>query len=186
MTRTATTLATLSEARRQPRTHVFVSASLYWDASSLRINIRNMSSTGALIEAADIPDVGTEVVLRRGSLEAKAQIAWTVKGKAGVAFHTSIRVADWIARPVNIGQNHIDSIVSAVKASREAANCGRLAEAPKSCPATTELTKLRSELGLLGDSLIGNAEVVANHPEVQLLDVALQRIDRVIKQLGKR
>jgi hypothetical protein len=43
----------------------------------------------------------------------------------------------------------------------------------------SELSALRSELTKLGEGLVGDIILVATHPELQLLDVALQRVDRI-------
>ena len=47
-----------------------------------------------------------------------------------------------------------------------------------------ELMTLRTELAELGNSLIGDVVLVATHPEIQALDIAVQRIDRMIGRLG--
>lgn len=46
--------------------------------------------------------------------------------------------------------------------------------------ALLELTFLRSDLADLGDALVQDIRLVARHPEIQLLDIAIQRIDRLL------
>jgi hypothetical protein len=46
-----------------------------------------------------------------------------------------------------------------------------------------ELTALRAELVRLGDGLASDAILVATHPEIQMVDIALQRVDRIIGQV---
>lgn len=46
--------------------------------------------------------------------------------------------------------------------------------------ALVELTALRSDLVNLGDALVQDIILVATHPEIQLLDIAVQRIDRLL------
>jgi hypothetical protein len=46
-----------------------------------------------------------------------------------------------------------------------------------------ELTQLRAELGALENALIADVILVATHPEIQMLDIACQRIDRVLRHL---
>ena len=92
--------APIAADRRQPRTHLFVAATLYTDGGSAPVHLRNMSPMGALIEAPAIPDPNSAVVLKRGTLQAAGKIAWKVDRKAGVAFFDAVSVSDWMARQV--------------------------------------------------------------------------------------
>jgi hypothetical protein len=48
----------------------------------------------------------------------------------------------------------------------------------------TELAQLRADLSRLGGKLASDPALIASHPEIQMLDVSVQRIDRIIGQLG--
>lgn len=165
--------------RRQPRTHVFVTATLYAEAGSAPVNIRNMSPSGALVEAAVLPAPGTWVWLRRGGLEAGGRIAWQEGRRAGVALDTMIHIADWTARQANAGQARADAVVAHFRAKRPLP--APIATLPPSIEA--ELQLVRSELAALEAALVGDSIVVATHPEIQSLDICLQRVDRVLKRL---
>jgi hypothetical protein len=171
-----------SEVRREPRTHLFVAATLYAKAGSAPVNVRNMSQSGALIEGAVLPDRGSDIVLRRGHLQAAGRIAWRFDNRAGVKLDASVHVTDWMARQGSAGQQRVDSLVAIVR------NDG-----PTPPEATTvgidrgsieaELCLLRSELAELEASLVKDVILVATHPEIQTFDISLQRIDRMLKRL---
>jgi len=181
----APAVATPHDGRKQPRTHLFVAATLYSDAGSVPVHIRNMSPSGALIDSLVIPEPGSKVVLKRASLQAVGRIAWTVERKAGVAFETTVFVADWMSRHTSPQQARIDEIVSGFKADSRSDTSSTVdvknASGAESIEA--ELMTLRSDLAELETSLVGDAILVATHPEIQALDISLQRIDRIITSL---
>ena len=183
---TASSIATVDEARSAPRTHLFVAASLLSDAGSAPVNIRNMSQTGALIDSPVIPEVGSAVVLKRGSLQIAGRVAWKAEQKGGVAFCSATCVSDWMSRKAGSGQERVDRIVSDFKAGGPACGLAAGADATNGNSFVTELQALRTELTQLGNSLIGDVILIATHPEIQTIDISLQRIDRMIGQLGKR
>jgi hypothetical protein len=47
-----------------------------------------------------------------------------------------------------------------------------------------ELAQLRVDLSGLGGKLANDPALIAAHPEIQMLDVSVQRIDRMIGQLN--
>lgn len=176
-------LSTLDEGRRHPRSHLFVAATLYWDIGSTPVRIRNMSQYGALIEAQNIPEPGAAVILKRGRLEAPGEIAWRVERKAGIALSKSVDVADWLARQVGAHQERVDEIVSSFKSDGQPASAASAANISSDTAILAELAALRADLAQLGSGLAGDAIMVATHPEIQLVDIALQRVDRIVRQL---
>lgn len=173
-----------SEGRHQPRTHLFVAATLYADAGSSPVTIRNMSLSGALIEGAVLPDVGDRVRLRRGQLQAAGAIAWRTDRKAGVRLEASVHVPDWMSRQVNAGQERVDELVSIVR--NHGPKAAAVAGGPVQLSVEGELHQLRLELGELEAALLKDVVVIATHPEIQTLDISVQRIDRVLKALRAR
>lgn len=171
------------EVRHHDRTHMFVAATLYSDIGSCPVHIRNMSLQGALIEGSALPELDAPVTLRRGDLAASARIVWLAGRKAGVAFCATVYIADWMSRNGDSHQARVDDIVRDIRSER-----GRPDPAPGS-PNTTpvntllnaELTALRAELIAMESGLTGDIVVVATHPEIQLLDVALQRVERMLR-----
>lgn len=178
-------LATPQDGRREARTHLFVAAALYSDAGSAPVNIRNISRSGALIEAPLLPLPGSSIVLKRGSLEAAGRIAWQANRRAGVAFEGLIHVADWMARLASSGQDKVDEIVAGFKsgAARQPVQAVPSKDISGTTTIEAELTKIREDLLALSETLIGDAIVVATHPEIQAFDISLQGIDRILKRL---
>lgn len=170
------------EARRQARTHLFVAATLYADAGSTSVTIRNMSQSGALIEGAVLPGVGERISLKRGQLQAAGAIAWRAGRRAGVRLEAAVHVRDWMSRQVSAGQQRVDELVSIVR------NHGPKATAlpppsPVQMSCEAELHQLRLDLGELETALLKDIVLVATHPEIQTIDIAIQRVDRILKDL---
>ena len=167
-----------NEGRHHDRTHMFVAATLYSAAGSCPIHIRNMSLTGALIEGSVLPDQGIVITIRRGSLEAKATIVWKANRKAGIAFCGGVQVGDWMSRTPPSHQARVDEIVRGIRAP----GGSMAAEAPLPADASleAELRALKEELVQLETGLTRDMAVVAAHPEIQLLDIALQRVERLL------
>lgn len=159
-----------------------MAATLYAGGGSSPVNIRNMSPTGALIEGAVIPDVGNRMMLKRGPLQATGVIAWHSGRRAGVRLDAAIRVADWMARLANTGQERVDALVAIVR--NEPPATGAVAvSAAETLSIEAELGLLRSELTALENAMLDDPAAVAAHPEIQTLDIAVQRIDRIVKRL---
>lgn len=170
--------------RRQPRTHLFVLATLYSDAGSAPVHIRNMSPSGALIEGGILPAQGARISLRRGALHAIGEIAWRSDRRAGVRLEGTIHVAGWMSRGGSLGQQRVDAIVAGCKAEeRRLGNATQLPIRSKTVTIEIELAKLRLELAQLEEALSEDASLVAAHPEIQTIDISRQRVDRVLERL---
>lgn len=169
-------------SRRHERTALFVAASLYSKTDSCPIHVRNISTSGALIEGAIVPANGDSLVLKRGGLEAAASIVWKEGRRAGVSFSSTVDVADWMARQPTPHQGRVDGMIRTIR--MESATAGRrepIAEdvhRPSSSEA--ELLALRKLLADLEKDLTADVILVATHPEIQALDIALQAIDRML------
>src|SRR5690242_9197445 len=174
-----------AEHRQASRTHLFVTATLCWDEGSAPARTRNMSVRGALIEAEALPKPGSRIVLKRGSLEAGGHVAWAASGQAGLAFGSAVRVPDWMVRRTNAHQDRVDEIVASLRSATAEEQPAALAdEHLHSAGLRPELSLLRDDLSKLGDALATDIILVATHPEIQLLDISLQRIDRIIRALN--
>jgi hypothetical protein len=142
-----------------------------------------MSQFGALIEASLVPDPGAEVILKRGGLRISGQIAWKVERKAGIVFSAGVNVADWMSRPVGAHQEKVDDIVSSLRAGAHPDSAVDATNMSRDTSIVAELAALRADLVQLGNGLASDTSLIAAHPEIQMIDVALQRVDRVIGQL---
>jgi len=167
-----------SEQRHGDRTHLFVIATLCWNAGTMPVHIRNMSAKGALIEAAVLLQPGSLVVLKRGSLEASGRVAWVGARQAGLAFGSLVNIPDWMGKRANAHQDRIDEIVAQLKAKEQPEEEASDSSTPSTPKEILEL--LRSDLIQLGNALAADVILVATHPEIQLVDIALQRVDRLI------
>ena len=166
---------------------MFVAATLTSSAGSGAVHIRNMSNDGALIEAAVLPPAGSLVTLYRGSLQVAGRIVWQAERRAGLAFSGAVMVADWMSRNPPVHQSKIDEIVRGIR-SGNADAAVRLAQpsVPSGSPFESELRALKDELGQVEDGLCASMQILADHPEIQLLDVARQRIERLLARLEER
>lgn len=187
MAESASIIAPLAtgENRCQQRTHLFVAATLYFDGGSSSVHIRNMSLTGALIESTVLPEQGATATLKRGALQAIVRIVWKADRRAGISFSSTTHVADWMSRAPPLHQTRIDDAVRAIRSGQEVnlAGAADLATGPAAMAIEAELNALRGELAEIEAGLIGDVVVVATHPEIQLLDVAQQRVERILARI---
>ena len=74
------------DQRRSPRYRVLLIARLVTTYSERIVKLRDLSTTGAMIEGPRIPPPGTDILLQRGSLEVFGTIVWAKDMQAGIAF----------------------------------------------------------------------------------------------------
>jgi len=171
-----------TDGREALRTHMFVAATLYHGEHSQPVRIRNMSTTGALVEGEHLPLPGLSLKLRRGSLQAHGQIAWRSGRKAGISFTAPVDVALWMSNIGSYQQARIDREVAGLKSlsTRRTIIPGFPGDTGLSKDPRGELELLKSELASLSAALAADSELVAKHPEIQIFDIALQRLDRLL------
>ena len=173
-----------NDSREQSRTHLFVVAILCSGTASASVHIRNLSPSGALIEGCILPEPGTKIALRRGSLQTTGRVAWKLGRRAGISFDATAYVADWMSGQGNPAQCRADDFISNYRAGADrGAGDKPQADLPSPGSMRAELTLVRADLVSLGNALVGDAILVATHPEIQALDVSLQRIDKILLQL---
>lgn len=170
------------EGRCDPRTHLFVAATLYADAGSAPVNIRNMSRSGALIEGGLLPDVGERITLKRGELQVTGWVAWRVDRRAGLRLDAAVHAPDWMSRKGSAGQQRVDTMLSVVRGGSPA-GVATTSEIVGPVSALVELSQLRGELQALETALLKDVVTVATHPEIQTIDISIQRIDRLLRSL---
>ena len=172
-----------TEHREQSRTHLFVVAALNSEAGSAPVHVRNMSASGALVEGNDLPSPGTRVALKRGSLATGGLVAWKGGRRAGISFDSSIHVADWMSRLPAAHQSQVDQIVASIKHGLPPTEGAASPDARGMLDILAELAVLKADLTQLGNSLAGDMIMVATHPELQLIDISIQRVDRIAARL---
>ena len=171
----------MSDLRREPRTSLFVMATLYAASGSSPVKVRDLSSAGALIEAGVIPSPGTRVRLSRGSLNIMGEIVWCRGERAGLRFESSLSVAEWLPRE-RTPQQRVDSIFHEAKASRAALplpSDTQTTLTPSKLSAV-DLTQLRVAIESLAEDLAADADVMERHrSKLQSLDIAAQALRKL-------
>lgn len=79
------------DCRRQwPRQLMLLSARLLTTIGESPVRIRDLSPGGMRIEGNDLPEVGTDVLVKRGRFEAFGTIAWLSGTHAGIELDTAL------------------------------------------------------------------------------------------------
>ena len=175
-----------AQRRVEPRSNIFVVAALASASGTGPVRIRNMSRSGALIEGAMIPAEGARVRLSRGSLSVTGRIVWQRGSRAGLRFHSTVAVADWLPGGKSAtGQQRVDEIVYSYKAE-----IGEMrlpaAPPPEARPDIgRELLEIRAALTAVGEELASDDATTARHPQaLQAIDVAAQKLEKLARDLG--
>lgn len=78
---------------RNPRRRVVVHGVLETLDGATQVEVRNLSTTGALIEGPGIPPVGRGGVLKTGSLDCFGIVVWSDGSRCGLRFEEPISFA---------------------------------------------------------------------------------------------
>ncbi|HEX8525934.1 PilZ domain-containing protein [Allosphingosinicella sp.] len=76
--------------RQAKRARVLLAGKLQTPFGETDARLRDISRKGALVECAQVPPTGCEVVFSRGSTVVPARVAWTAAGRVGLEFHYPI------------------------------------------------------------------------------------------------
>jgi hypothetical protein len=171
--------------RAHARTSMFVLASMTSATASGPVKIRNMSSSGALIEGGSLPVVGDHLSIRRGDLAAAGRIVWRLEGRAGVRFDCEVDVSNWLPTGFSGRQQQVDQTFSELKAglaTDKPAASQSPAPASRIAPSRIErldLLETADALDVLADLLAEDVEVVVRlSARLQALDIASQLLRR--------
>jgi hypothetical protein len=174
------------ELRIGSRSNIFVMAALYSAGRSVTpLRVRNISTTGALIEAAVLPPSGTHVRLGRASLSASGTLVWVENAKSGMRFDEPVAVADWLPQGRRgFGQQFVDELFHQKRfgAARIAfpagADGGSLAD---------ELLELRTQLERAAEELALDGAVASRHlTTLQAIDLVGQALAKVAAEMALR
>ena len=165
------------EPRIAPRTNMFIAAVLRGAGGSCPVRIRNLSRSGALVEAPVLPPQGSAVELVRSVYRVSGEVVWRAGSRCGLRLGSAIVVADWMANPANRHQGVVDKMVAEIK--------GELATAPAAAPSPPlsidlgeDVDRLRLLLEAMGDDLTSVPETLMRHAaSLQHLDIAGQMPD---------
>lgn len=84
-------MGAITVSKREPkRSRVFLSARVEAAGSASDARIRDISTTGALLESDFEPGAGTEVQLSCGESRMSGRVAWAERGWFGVEFDTPL------------------------------------------------------------------------------------------------
>ena len=164
---------------------MFLGAILHWRAGSSPVNIRNISPTGALVEGLIGPEPGESLVLKRGELSASGIVVWKAGRKAGITFSSVVFVSDWVSKRASPHQERVDGVIMDVRSGSRSDHIAEKAALLPLAAIEAELVSLKCYLTELEDGLMGDVVIVATHPEIQLLDVAQQSVNRMLLKLGQ-
>lgn len=76
----------ISSQRQAKRARVLLAGKLGTPDGEIDARLRDISSRGALVECANLPPAGSEVVFSRGSTVVPARVVWTAAGRVGLEF----------------------------------------------------------------------------------------------------
>lgn len=168
----------LNETRGADRKSLFAKATLHFADGCCSIKLRNISPTGAQVEAENLPRRGTVVEVRRGGIGIIGTVMWRQGGRAGVAFHTLVDVDNWMPRPNS--QQAVDHSFQVFKQVPAAAPA---APTHNSAISADDIEVVARLLDDLGDTLGGDAGVLFQYAaKLQALDVAAQMLRKLAFQ----
>jgi len=82
--------ASAGSKRSAKRARVLLAAKLQTPYGEVDARLRDLSRKGALVECAQVPPAGTEVVFVRGTIVVPARVAWAANNRVGLEFHYMI------------------------------------------------------------------------------------------------
>lgn len=179
--------------RAHERTRMFVIANLSSASMTGNVRIRDMSDSGARIEADILPLLGERVKLRKGELSATGTVVRRENKQAGVRFERPIDVVDWLPNKAR-SQLRVDIAFETIKPRFEggpptantAANSRAEASALPSSPATRdELEGVADMLDALADKMSEDPVIIASYlDKLQVLDIASQKLRKLGRDLA--
>ena len=87
--------------RSARRSRVLLAATLVTDSGEIACRLRDLSRKGALIECAQVPAPGSELVFKRGGTVVPARVAWAGDRRIGLEF---LRMIDEQEVLIHIGR----------------------------------------------------------------------------------
>ncbi len=87
-------MTALVPKRDDKRARVFLSAQVVSGSGPVNVRVRDISSTGALLDSDHVPAKGETVTLNCGATSLQARVAWADRGCFGVEFYTPLVIGD--------------------------------------------------------------------------------------------
>jgi hypothetical protein len=86
--------STPAQNRKSRRSQVLLTATIEHGGTNQSVKLRNLSSEGALVEAANLPIEGTSVIFCRNDLCTRGRVVWVNDSFAGIAFESHLDPAE--------------------------------------------------------------------------------------------
>lgn len=83
--------------RAEPRAYLLLPASTEALSGHRQVTLLDVSRTGARLEGRNLPEVGKEVILKCGGIEAFGRVAWAVTERCGLQFEEQLGGRDLVA-----------------------------------------------------------------------------------------
>ena len=164
-----------TDGRAAARTNLFLAATLRSAGVAHPVKIRDLSSAGARIETLLAPDVGTAVVLIRGSLSVDGHVSWSAEHFCGLHFCSPVSVHDWMTHPLIFEKRRLVDPGSTARAASQA-GAARF-DAEQADAAARDLGRVNRLLETLDEALADDPEVVARHrAKLHNLGLAIQTL----------
>jgi hypothetical protein len=187
-------LPTSDQRGGAPRKNLLLAANVDIGSFSAPVRIRNLSETGALIDGTALPEVGSDLTLRRLEIEVGATVVWRMAGRCGIRFTGKVSIDDWATGKRRMptlferSQAGVDARQAAVRngafpltGEDNAVGAAPLAADLLDRRIADELAELRCTLDTVGDGLSDDDFILQQHGgALQQLDVACQ----ILAELG--
>lgn len=86
------------DRRSADRVRLLLSARLVTTFDDYAVTLRDISLSGAMVEAARLPASGVDVLLKRGDLEIFSTIVWVRERRAGLEFESRLGIEDFVTK----------------------------------------------------------------------------------------
>jgi hypothetical protein len=172
---------------RAPRTNLFLAATIEAGALATAVRIRNLSTTGAMLDGPAFPRIGKTLTLRRSELDIGATVMWHTGSRCGIRFDGYVSVAEWVSgkrsglTPIgHYEQARVDEAQTAIRAGLP---IPPTREAPRSAAPDVGLDQRLAEemayvkrlLETVGDELTDDPILMQRHSRtLQGFDLACQ------------
>lgn len=83
--------------RSEPRAYLLLPAATEALSGHSHVTLLDVSRTGARVEGRGLPEVGRDIVLKCGGVEAFGSVAWSASGRCGLHFEEPIGGRDLVA-----------------------------------------------------------------------------------------
>lgn len=166
-------------APREARTNAMLAAVVECAGERWDVFLRNVSTSGAMMEGRRLPSTGDEIRLVRGDIRIGARVVWRQERRCGVHFHGRVAVAEMMRRVVSANhQARIDQLQQSLRAGlvvpepaeRRAVQRDAAADFGYACRLVETL----------GDDLTADAYILSRYgTSLQKLDELMQLLKRL-------